>query len=178
MIEVSIDMLRNLIRYEPDTGEMFWRERPSSMFKDGFYSADTLARSWNSRYSGKKCGCGDTGGYLRVSVHDRLFLAHRIAWAITYGEWPDEDIDHINGDRSDNRLRNLRTVTKAQNQRNQKKFRNNTSGVCGVYFIKSSKKWVAQIAGHHIGTYNTRGDAAKARRADQRDRGYSARHGR
>lgn len=96
-------------------------------------------------------------GYTYVSVRLRKVLVHRAIWAMTHGEWPVLDIDHINGDRSDNRLANLRVATRQQNIGNSGKRRNNTSGYKGVTAYKG--RWRAQIgaAGYRkaLGVFDT-----------------------
>lgn len=95
--------------------------------------------------AGDVCGCQNVGGYIQVSVRGRLYLAHRLAWLYIYGVWPPFHTDHVNGDKTDNRIANLRLATSAQNCANTGPSRNNTSGVKGVYWSKIRKKWVAQI---------------------------------
>ena len=109
-------------------------------------------------------------GYLRVTVDYRSYYAHRIAWFLHYGSWPEGDVDHINGDRSDNRIVNLREATRSQNLRNRKTG-HGASKYIGVSKNKKSprKKWVAQIASKGnrktIGYFHTEEEAAKARDA-------------
>ena len=122
-------------------------------------------------------------GYLRGRVDAQLFSAHLIIWAMTYGYWPQErglTIDHINGDRADNRLSNLRCVPQSLNQRNKAMPRSNTSGVMGVYNYPEGK-WTARIRvnGKHIvlGSFREKEHAVIARRAAERALGFSGRHG-
>ena len=76
-------------------------------------------------------------GYKVGSVFSKRLLAHRVAWAIYYGVWPEDCIDHINGDRSDNRISNLRDANKSTNGMNRGPQRNNSSGMKGIYFDQS-----------------------------------------
>jgi hypothetical protein len=98
-------------------------------------------------------------GYLAIKVDKSLFLAHRLAWLHTHGEWPKGQIDHINGIRSDNRLQNLRDVDLSANAQNQRAaHKNNVScGMLGVTGPTSAGKWRAQIVivgrKTHIGVY-------------------------
>lgn len=90
---------------------------------------------------GKPIGSLNAKGYL----HYRNVSLHRIAWFIHYGSWPEYNIDHINGDKLDNRIGNLRSVTQSENCKNRAIPKSNASGVHGVYWDKHANKWKAQI---------------------------------
>lgn len=125
-MELTFDRLNELLRYEPDTGKLFWRISKSNV------SAGSEAGSINQE------------GYLKISIDGKNYLTHRIAWFLHYQEMPSLQIDHINGSRTDNRIENLRQATNSQNQRNQRKPKsNNKSGYLGV--SANGKKWKAQI---------------------------------
>jgi hypothetical protein len=89
-------------------------------------------------------------GYLECSLDSKRYYLHRLAWFYVYKVWPSDNIDHINGNKSDNRLVNLRQATQSQNMHNRNKYKNNTSGYKGVTWHKQYKKWNAQI------TYNNK----------------------
>lgn len=166
----SPDYLRQRLRYEADTGRFFWRE------------ASCMPACWNGRYAGKEALTFiDKDGYLRGSVCGRGVAAHRVAWAIHYGEWPKHTIDHINQDPSDNRIENLRDVSVKENSRNQRLRKNNTSGAVGVYFDKRRGKWQARIqAGkkyRSLGMYIDKSDAISAYRVAAREIGMHPNHG-
>ena len=121
-------------------------------------------------------------GYLIINVKYRLYKAHRLVWLYVHGRWPKE-IDHINGDRADNRIENLREVTRSQNRRNSKKPSTNTSGHMGVYLNKKKGKPFRAGIWHNnrqiwIGSYNSIEEAVAARKAAERKYGYSPNHGR
>jgi hypothetical protein len=115
----------------------------------------------------KKVGRGNKGniaghinkhGYLQIQCDRKKYQAHRIAWFMTYGKWPDGDIDHINGVRTDNRIENLRDVSRSNNLKNQRKPKaNNKSGFLGVYWHKGDSKWIAKIKingkNKHLGSF-------------------------
>lgn len=105
-------------------------------------------------------------------------MAHRVIWKMVYGHDPD-DIDHINGIRSDNRLMNLRNVTRAENLKNLSVSTRNKSGIIGV--CQARGKWVAQIKINgkttHVGTFATKTEAARARLIASQKAGYHANHG-
>jgi hypothetical protein len=154
--------LRQLLRYEPETGKLFWRERPRD-----FFGSAHACNAWNARYAMKEALCAlNNHGYLKGKVFYRTVSAHRAAWAIHYGQWPDLVIDHINGIPTDNRIENLRLATVAQNGANSVKPSHNTSGFKGVYWCKTWKKWKSaiKVAGkrRNLGTFTTREDAYAA----------------
>ena len=156
----SPEVLRQLLRYEPGTGKLFWRERGPEWFTRGGSAA-----AWNDAFAGREAFTADDGaGYRQGSIFDQSFRAHRIAWAISYGVWPQNHIDHINGDKSDNRLCNLRDASRSENMSNSQKRVDNTSGFKGV--SRAAGKWVARIYArgkkHHIGYFDTAEDAAAA----------------
>lgn len=122
----SIERLRELLVYNPDTGELRWRiGRPGA-------SAGSIA------------GCNG-GKYTEVRVDRKLLQAHRVAWAIFYGKWPSSDLDHKDADKSNNRIINLREATESQNAANRTVGEANTSGVKGVTWDADRSLWRAQI---------------------------------
>jgi hypothetical protein len=170
-------LLRKLLRYEPDTGKIFWLERPAEMFPDA-----RSCKIWNTRYSNKEAlACVNNRGYKHGHVEYVKILAHRVTWAFIYGEWPSKQIDHINGDRLDNRIENLRQVTNQQNQKNRFKSKANKSGFNGVHRHYDGGKWVAAISvngkSKHLGLFEKINDAVSARKKAEKTFGYSERHG-
>jgi len=117
-----------------------------------------------------KVGRVATKGYLQISVVGKRYMAHRMAWLYVHGEWPSGQIDHINQDKTDNRIANLRVVTNKQNQENVTNWSHNKSGRRGVRF--KSGKWIAEIIQHkkkvHLGTFDTIIDAVEARIAAEK----------
>lgn len=163
------ERVKNLLSYDEDTGCLTWIERPNSP-------------AWNAKHAGKRAGCLDVSeGYVRVAIDRRLYLAHRLAWLIFTGEEPDK-IDHINGDRSDNRIVNLRNVSTADNNRNVKMRKDNTSGVTGVSPCRQSGQWRASIKidGRNkcLGRYDDLAAAVAARRQAEILCGFHPNHGR
>jgi len=120
-------------------------------------------------------------GYLVIQIDGVIYKAHRLAWLYTYGDWPREQIDHIDRDRMNNKILNLRDATAKDNSQNRTMSKNNKSGVNGVYWNKKMGKWHAQIRGEtgneHIGYFGNLIEAREARVAVQTDRGYSPLHG-
>jgi len=163
-----IDFVRKLLHYHPETGDFVWKQRDASMFCEGKISAEVKAKRFNTRYAGKSAETDHSNGYKNISIPGKGSMrAHRVAWAIVYGVWPSDDVDHINGDRTDNRICNLRLSTRSENLRNKKKFPRNTSGYVGVSFFKERNNWNAKIGVNgkyiNLGYFKTKEDAAKAR---------------
>lgn len=176
------EVVADLLRYDPETGDLIWRPRPASMFEGKRRPAPVLAAIWNTRYAGKIAGSRDREGYLDVKLFDRHYLAHRLAWVIYHGKWPDEQIDHISGDRHDNRITNLRCATALQNSRNRKRPSNNTSGHTGVSWNKKCGAWGAHITHKrraiNLGLFQDIDDALSARKKAESDLGFHSNHGR
>ena len=182
MTDMTPELLRRLLRYEPETGKLFWRERTPDMFTDGKHSAARVCTRWNTKHAGAEAFTSDSGaGYKTGDIFVKSFRAHRVIWAMEDGEWPPEDIDHINGDPDDNRMINLRAVSHAENQKNCKMQDNNMSGVTGVYWHKARRRWNASINSDgkviHLGRFNCITAAAVARKQAEIKYGYHKNHG-
>ena len=176
----SPELLRKLLRYEPETGKLFWHVRTPEL-AGGMDSR--ILKSWNSRFSGKEAFTADSGkGYKCGQIYCILHFAHRLAWTIYYGVEPVGDIDHINGDRHDNAISNLRDVSRTDNLRNAQLRCDNTSGTVGVYWSKEKRKWKAMIhsdgKANHIGYFHAKTDAIAARKAAEIKYGFHPNHGR
>lgn len=161
--EVNEKRILEDLEYNPETGSIKWR------------------KGWRNA---KEAGCIDVisrVGYRKISIDGISKGAHRIAWFMYYGSWPEGDIDHINGDGLDNRIANLRCVTDEENQKNRRISSNNKSGVCGVYFDKRSSKWTAAIHANgkpvRIGSFDSFEDAVNARKDREKEFGYAQSHG-
>lgn len=141
----SPEVLRQLLSYDPETGKLFWKARAPEWFEGAKMPAEILAKRWNTRYAGKEALTASSHGYRAGSVLGRCEFAHRVIWAIAKGKWPDDQIDHIDGDRANNCLRNLREATCSQNHMNRPTQANNTSGIKGVSFHKPSNRWRAHV---------------------------------
>ena len=172
----SIETLRQILRYESDTGRLFWKERPARMFKDS-----RTHKSWNTRCAGKEAGNLRPDGYLRLCINRRPIYNHRAAYAIFHGEWPEKHIDHWNGVLTDNRPSNLRDADHCKNARNAKMNKNNTSGHNGVSWFARDGKWQVAISFGgkrvYLGAYEKIEDAVAARLKADREHGYTKRHG-
>lgn len=132
--------LRELLDYDPVTGSFVWRERK---LRPGFERID---KGWNKRFAGKPVAKRyHRHGHLQIQIHCKNYMAHRVAWAIFYGFWPEFDLDHKNGNPDDNWIENLRPATHSQNMCNSKLRVDNTSGVKGVSWKEKEKKWQVYI---------------------------------
>lgn len=163
----GLDVLNKRLIYDAETGILTWRERDPSDFP-GKSRAEVICSNFNKRSAGKRAGSQTHAkGYWYVMI-DRVFYAvHRIAWKMGTGQEPDADMDHINGDPEDNRLCNLRLVSKAQNNRFGRARRQTTAYGAGIFF--NAGGWVATAIGPDgkavpLGRHSTKGAAVAARR--------------
>lgn len=174
---VSIELLNALLSLDPVTGKLTWRRRNRDLFAN-----PSRAECWNSKYASKEAFTADKGnGYRTGRIGKRNYLAHRVVWALQHGKWPDYQIDHINGQRSDNRPANLRDVPESENHRNVGQRVNHASGVTGVYWHKQISKWIANIVvdgkTKYLGAYVDKAEAAEAYEDAKLKHGYHANHG-
>lgn len=127
MSDLTQKYLQEILHYNPDTGAFKWAK------------------------TRKRVRIGDTAGhihargYIHICILSRRYMAHRLAWFYVHGKWPQDEIDHINGVRDDNRIANLREANHVDNQRNRPIPKNNTSGIKGVWWDKKTNKWCAAV---------------------------------
>lgn len=169
--------LRKLMRYDADTGLLYWLARSPEWFSDA-----RQCSSWNSKWAGREAFTAVTSdGYKNGAVLGRHVGAQRVVWAIYYGEWPKGHIDHINGVKADNRISNLRDVSHAENMRNRKVAAPPKSGAVGVYMQPRKKKWVAMIGYNnravYLGQFDTKDAAMAARREAEAKFNFGPSHG-
>lgn len=150
-------MLQKALKYERDTGAFVWLTNGRGRFRRAGAEAGTINR-W---------------GYRAICCDGKYLLAHRLAWLYVYGEWPKNEIDHINGNRSDNRIENLRDVPRAINAQNIRSARvDSESKVLGVSWSKERHKWVATIVTNgkqkYLGSFSKIEDAKDAYLAAKR----------
>lgn len=134
------------------------------------YNPQTGIFSWNKSRRGirdkNNAGCVTKRGYVNIYINNKKYLAHRLAWFYVHGEWPAEQIDHINGRKDDNSIDNLRLANGCENQLNRRKDCRNTSGIKGVCWHKNNKKWQAQTSvngkEYYLGQYTNIKDAERA----------------
>ncbi|MDF3858123.1 HNH endonuclease [Achromobacter denitrificans] len=141
MNRLTADEARALLAYDPATGALVWRKAVSRNVK-----------------AGGKAGSMDPRGYGQIRLHRRQYMAHRLVWLLHYGEWPKGEIDHIDGNRANNRICNLREVDRSINTQNLRRAKKNSrSGVLGV--SRSGTRWQAHIQANnqqfYLGTFST-----------------------
>lgn len=169
--------LRKLLTYDENTGELTWLPRPRSMF-----SEDRIFKSWNSTFANKPAFTSvDKKGYHIGAIFGKNYRANRVIYKYMTGIEPDQ-VDHENGNPSDDRWFNLREVDHVGNQRNMKRSKANKSGVTGVCFNKGKGKWQATIGvdgkSKVLGRFDTIQEAVACRKQAEIDYGYHRNHGR
>jgi len=146
---LTAETVRELLDYDPVTGSLAWRKPRRG-----------------SRGVGKSAGSLEKDGYRRIRISGVQYSAHHVAWCHWHGQWPLSEMDHINGDRSDNAIANLRLATRSENEANIRLPRTNTSGFKGVHFHQQNKKFQATIGTgnrkKHIGYFDTAEEAHAA----------------
>lgn len=175
---IDVDLVRRLLDYDEKTGVMRWKARPLSLFANA-----RVGKAWNTKFTGK-CATGTLmQGYPTVCIYDERFLAHRVAWAIFYGCQPPEIIDHINRDRTDLKISNLRAVTDSENARNCSLRSDNKTGLSGIWRLspkKGGKPWAVAMGGKVRMIYKRHRNfcsALKHRNSVLFDGGFSRDHG-
>lgn len=163
---LTFERANELFRYDPISGKLFWKKRTNNNMKK-----DLEAGSPDSRY-----------GYLRVNIRGKSYAVHRLILVLSGIEVGDGlFVDHINHDRTDNRLCNLRVVTKVQNTRNLSLYKKNKTGYPGVYQHETTKRYIAHIRINskklHLGCLKTPEEAAAARAEAEKLYGFHENHG-
>lgn len=166
-----------LLRYDPETGKLYWRERPLTSFRDA-----RSRKSWNARLAGKEAFTSSmSAGYRQGHIHNKHFLAHRLIFKMLH-DIDAENIDHIDGDRTNNRPENLRAASRLENQRNQKKRWDNASGITGVCWDAQRSKWLAYIRvkgiAKMLGRFESIEAATRIRKRAEAEHGFHPNHGR
>lgn len=160
---INQSVINEAVEYEPDTGIFRWAS-PRSKIQVGAVA-----------------GFKRADGYIHIKINGRCYLGHVLAWVCIHGVMPSGEIDHINHNRSDNRIINLRDVTPSENAKNRKKYKNNSTGRAGVFLRKDSGKYTANINANgklkHLGTFKTKVEAVIAREAAEKMYGYHENHG-
>ena len=172
----SVKFLEECFLYDKESGDLIWKKRPSHHFHSKPY-----ADKFNTMYAGKIAGGNPKPSrYKRLVIDGKPIMCHRIIWKLEKKEEP-LYIDHIDGDRHNNKIENLRSIPFRENSLNQAKSSKNTSGVVGVYWEKERNLWRASIShgGKEIrlGRYKTLIDAVAERMRAEKLYGYHKNHG-
>jgi hypothetical protein len=154
---LDLNLVRTRFDYNPETGVVTYSGRERAH----------LSPSMRSRKTGRPVGWRDTHGHLNVKINNKDYLLHRVIWLHQFGEWPDGVVDHVNGNKQDNRMSNLRLVSQGINcQNNHKGLKGSFSGTLGVSPGITPGTWLANIrANKHamrLGTFNSKEEAYDA----------------
>lgn len=179
---ISIVMLRSLVEFDAKTCLVFWKRRGVEFFQNS-KTPLRMCNTWNSRFAGKPAFAHVNGaGYFHGAILGEKMLAHRVIYALANEKWPEFTIDHINGNRKDNRPENLRDVTHIENMRNQPVSKASDTGITGVHFDKNRNKYEAHITvcgtTNHLGRFETIEEAKLARDLANTEFGFHQNHGR
>lgn len=154
---ITPEQVKKFFDYSPDTGILIWKSKPS---RRGRVKVGSVAGGINHY------------GYINITVMRRQYAAHRIAWAWYYGKWPEGQIDHINHNRSDNRISNLRDVSPTFNQKHVKRYKNSKNKKPGVIFDNERQCWAVTIGCKRILRTKDYLDAVAARVKAENEHGY------
>lgn len=154
MKKLTAKRLRSILDIDLETGECRWRWRTD------------ISRRSNLRWAGKIAGTPHNAGYVQIRIDGKRYLRHRLIWLAAKGRWPKDEVDHKNLIRNDDRIKNLREATSAQNRFNHKIYSTNTSGKRGVHWHRKNRNWVAVISiknkPKHLGSFKTKTEAHAA----------------
>lgn len=141
---ISPNRILSFLSYDPETGIIKWNHPTPDKFRSHHAYA-----IFAGQHAGKQAFKTERGnGYLCGQFDGNILQAHRVAWCIYNSEWPNDQIDHINGIKSDNRISNLRESSNAENNSNREMLSNNTSGFKGVSWHKASSSWRVSVRGN------------------------------
>jgi hypothetical protein len=161
--------LKRLLHYDPETGVFTWNVKRSNKVKIFSVAGSTQTMSHNKKT------------YIRIKIHNKKYFAHRLAHLYITGYWPEDQIDHIDGNGINNKWCNLRSVNISENMRNYKKPITNTSGICGVSWDSSAMKWSSYIHVNNkqikLGRFSNMLDASCARKSAEIKYGFHKNHG-
>ena len=170
-MDIPAALVAEIVSYDPASGIFTWVARQSH--------GDARVVAWNARHAGKEAFTFVSKGYRRGKMLGVSVSAHRVAFALMNAEWPTGCVDHINGDKQDNRWENLRLVSVADNNKNKKYHKKNKAGCLGVYSHKGKFKASISIRGRNVscGTFADVKSASAARSLAFEKLGYHENHG-
>ena len=154
--------LKDILFYNKKTGEWLWIRQRGDKIRPGM-------KAGKNQYHKNTV-------YRSIVIDYQDYLVHRLAWLYVYGNWPVNEIDHIDGNGLNNALSNLRDVTRLESSRNRAVSIRTNSGIMGIQ--KSGKRWKARLCQEYLGTFDDWFDAVCARKSAEYKRGFDANHGR
>lgn len=167
MLELRYEEVARLFTYDRETGVLYWRNKNRNSIRRNYVAGSIK---------------GAKDGYRRVRIKGKIYMEHRIIMMLCFGHIPENaEIDHINHVRNDNRLCNLRFVSRSENRRNQSVSPRNSTGHTGTYFDRDRSKFAAQIKVNgkviYLGSYGTLIEAVEARKAADKKFKFNNNHG-
>jgi hypothetical protein len=150
----TLKIAKELLEFNEPDGCLVWKARPREMFK-----RDQDHYTWNLRYAGRRAGRVEGMGYIQINMCNKLFMAHRLVWLLAHGRFPELFLDHIDLDKQNNRLSNLREATRSQNGFNRPSW---TGNLKGASYKARNNKWQAMIGREYLGLFNTEQEAHAA----------------
>jgi hypothetical protein len=154
--------IEDALHYNPETGKLTWLPRGNAKF--------------DNKLAGKEVFTKHSGGYIQLTFNGKSHLAHRVAWLLAHGSWPEHEVDHINGDKTDNRLENLRACTTGENRKNMPCRKNKTSKYTGVR--KSGNAWAVLVDSKYRGQFASEDEAGAHAAKLYAELGFHPNHGR
>lgn len=152
-LNITLDYVLSILNYDEFSGIFKWKHRPINHF-----TSSKAWACWNARYAGTNAGNKNQNGYIQIKIDKKLYKAHRLAMLIATGIMPEDEVDHIDGDKSNNKISNLRRATKSQNNHNRTAYKTNSSGLKCVSWKHSTKKYFAYIVinnkSKHLGYFD------------------------
>jgi ribosomal protein L15 len=172
MKQAEINLLKKWVSYNPETGELTWlRRKPRTGFSARDKALNNIGDIIATQYK---------SGYIYIPIFSQKYYAHVVAYQFIFGSY-DGEVDHINHNKLDNRIKNLRKATRAEQMRNQTIRKTNTSGHTGVYFRTDTLKWTSKLKHNgkwiNLGCFRTFEQACKARQEANEKYGYHSNHG-
>ena len=166
--DLSCEELKGYLKYDINTGLFI-----------------SLVSTQNKIKVGSVAGCHSRVGrekpYVIIGINKKLYFAHRLAWLYVHEEWPEVEIDHIDGDTLNNKLENLRAVDRSGNMRNRRISSNNKSGVTGVFWSNKDSRWIATIKSNqkniYLGCFKNIQEASDCRKNAEKLYGFHENHG-
>ncbi|QIG73007.1 HNH endonuclease protein [Rhizobium phage RHph_N3_19] len=175
-MELTYELLHELLQYDEENGLLYWRYRDIKWFKDEHFQ-----KIWNNRFAGKEAGSIMPSGYKNLRILGRTKIYHRIIWWMHYGYEPSTPLDHINGQKQHNKIENLREVTPEENQKNhptRKRSSNLPMGIRKTKFGKFNARITSKGEEIHLGNFDNLEDAENARAEAMVKFGFHENHGR